>query len=326
MSLCKVLYSLRRCVHQSQITVITGRRRLFAQESVIRPIQKSENLPAHATESQLDSILSMNKKINLLYKEGNFSEALRLSTEVRLICKRVYGFEHRSFASAANNEALMLKLQGRIDEAVRWYQISLFSYECCEDIGPDHPSLASAVNNLALAYKSNGRNVDAFKLFLQALTIREKHNPESPEVATTLHNLASMMRDDHSLAPLLDSSEPVASSAVDPNQIFDRVVTLQKRALSILKKRFGDEHSATATAMNNLAMSLKMRGSYEEARSLYLQALGIRSRCLPPGHPDHLASLYNLSQLHHVMGNEEESVRLQQQILQIGSAAGHSSQ
>ena len=76
--------------------------------------------------------------------------------------------------------------------------------------------------------------------------------PEHPDVATSLNNLASLLKAQGSYA----EARP-----------------LYERSLAIREKAFGSEHPKVAASLNNLALLLKAQGSYAEARPLYEQGL-----------------------------------------------------
>ncbi len=72
--------------------------------------------------------------------------------------------------------------------------------------------------------------------------------PEHPDTATSLNNLACLLKDQGDLA------------AARP---------LYERALAIREKALGPEHPDTATSLNNLARLLQEQGDLAGARPLF---------------------------------------------------------
>jgi tetratricopeptide (TPR) repeat protein len=87
--------------------------------------------------------------------------------------------------------------------------------------------------------------------------------------------------------------------------------------LSITESRFGSNHHATATSLNNLASLYVSRGRYEEAEPLYRQSLEIREQVLGADHPDTATSLDGLAYLYYSQGRYEEAEPLIRQSLEI---------
>ncbi|MGO9740479.1 MAG: tetratricopeptide repeat protein, partial [Roseiarcus sp.] len=124
---------------------------------------------------------------------------------------------------------------------------------------------------------------EARSLFQRALAIREKAlGPEHPDTATSLNNLALLLRAQGDLA----GARP-----------------LFERALAIREKALGREHPATATSLNNLAELLRTQGDLAGARPLCERALAIYEKALGPEHPDTAQSLNNLAGLLQAQGD-----------------------
>nr|WP_242030861.1 MULTISPECIES: tetratricopeptide repeat protein [unclassified Limnothrix] len=87
--------------------------------------------------------------------------------------------------------------------------------------------------------------------------------------------------------------------------------------LSITESRFGPNHHATATSLNNLALLYKSQGRYEAAESLVRRALEICEQALGANHPDTALSLNNLAYLYYSQGQYEETESLVRRALEI---------
>src|SRR5262249_23655884 len=99
----------------------------------------------------------------------------------------------------------------------------------------------------------------------EALAIRERLlDPEHPDVAVSLNNLALLLQDTNRLS----EAEP-----------------LSRRALAISEKSYGPDHPDVATGLNNLASLLQDTNRLSEAEPLYRRALAIAEKSYGPHHP-----------------------------------------
>jgi tetratricopeptide (TPR) repeat protein len=109
------------------------------------------------------------------------------------------------------------------------------------------------------------------------LAIDEKAlGPEHPSTATSLNDLAVLLRDQGNYAgarPLYD------------------------RALPILEEALGPEHPDTARSLNNFANLIQAQGDFAGARPLYDRALAIYEKALGPEHPNTNRGRNNLARL-----------------------------
>ena len=105
----------------------------------------------------------------------------------------------------------------------------------------------------------------------RALAINEKAlGPEHPSTATSLNNLAALLRDQGDLV----GARPLA-----------------ERALPIYEETLGCEHAWTATSLD----LLRDQGDFSGARPLHERALAIREKALGREHPDTAQSFNNLA-------------------------------
>jgi len=66
--------------------------------------------------------------------------------------------------------------------------------------------------------------------------------------------------------------------------------------------------------LNNLGMSLKKNGEFEEAERNYLKCLMIREKGMAEHHPEIIAIKHNLSELYFAMGNKEKSAQFAEEV------------
>jgi tetratricopeptide (TPR) repeat protein len=158
-----------------------------------------------------------------------------------------------------------------------------------------------------------------------ALAISEKTlDPEHPDTAASLNNLAVLLHDQGDYAgarPLYERALAIREKALGPEHpetatslnSLARVLhdqgdlagarPLIEGALAINEKALGPEHPATATSLNNLAGLLQAQGDLAGARSLIERALAINEKALGPEHADTATSLNNLAGLLQAQGD-----------------------
>jgi tetratricopeptide (TPR) repeat protein len=159
----------------------------------------------------------------------------------------------------------------------------------------------------------------------QALAIREKTlGPEHPDTATSLNNLALVLKDEGDFAgarPLYERALAIDEKVLGPEHpetaidLANLALLLREqgdlaaarplleRALAIREKALGPEHPYTATSLNNLALVLQDEGELAAARPLYERALAIDEKVRGPAHPDTARTLNNLATLLHGQGD-----------------------
>lgn len=106
-------------------------------------------MPDKDKEMHLASIQS---KITDLYKQGNFSEALKISKKLLKETEAHFGKNHPATASAYNNLGLMQKLLGDFGEARQHYSQAMRIYG--KVVGRDHASYAMTLHNLGTLSKT----------------------------------------------------------------------------------------------------------------------------------------------------------------------------
>ncbi|MEM9265723.1 MAG: tetratricopeptide repeat protein [Cyanobacteria bacterium P01_F01_bin.13] len=94
----------------------------------------------------------------------------------------------------------------------------------------------------------------------------------------------------------------------DAEQLFRRAITLNRRL-------FGEEHPDVAQSLNDLAELYYHQGHYSEAEPLYQEALKMRKQLLSEEHPDVATSLNNLAALYKNQGHYSEAEKLYQKAL-----------
>ena len=235
------------------------------------------------------------QKVQSLYQQGKFSEAIPLQEQVLAWTEKTYGPDHPNTATSLNNLAGLYDSQGASAKAEPLYLRALSIEE--KALGPDHPDTATSLNNLASLYTNQGAYAKAEPLFLRALAIFEKGlGPYHPSTAASLNNLAQLF---------------------ETQGVFSKAEPLFFRALAIWEKTLGPEHSTTAAGLNNLAGLYDSQGAYTKAEPLYLRALAIREKALGPDHPDTAGTLNNLAAVYYRQGSYAKAEPLFLRVLLI---------
>ena len=144
-------------------------------------------------------------------------------------------------------------------------------------------------------YDKQGRYGQAEPLFQYVLAMTKRLlGDEHPDVATSLHNLASLY---------------------DKQGRYGQAEPLYQDALAMTQRLLGDEHPDVAQSLNNLAGLYDKQGQYGEAEPLYQDALAMRQRLLGDEHPDVAQNLNNLAVLYRNQGRYGEAEPLFQDAL-----------
>jgi tetratricopeptide (TPR) repeat protein len=255
--------------------------------------------------------------VSRLYELGAFESALAVSVSAVEKARELFGEEHPAYASALNNAALLHKVH-RQDYAAaeQLYQRALNAYAV--SVGDTHPSYLTTLSNLALVCRAQG-HLDEARTYLERAVQAHRNAAAGAQAALS----ASPSTATAATAANAKASMPLASAllslggVLSEQGLFDEAIALQEEALLLSRRRFGEEHPATATALNNLALTHKNAARFESALTFCQQALAIRSRNLPPTHPDLIVSLNNLAELLRAMGQMDKAAIVQQKIIDI---------
>src|SRR5262249_48533122 len=179
-------------------------------------------------------------------------------------------------------------------KAERFYQRALRIRE--KTLGPEHPQIAILLNSLAILKDDRGAYEEAEPLYRRALAIREKAlSPSHYDLFLSGENLAlllvkkqefegaatvyqralfhrsiggsSWMRDRISsdVANSL-SGRAYAYSLIKDN---DRAEALYRRALAVLEKAHGPQHTLVANQLDSLGSFYLRKGDYAQAEVCY---------------------------------------------------------
>jgi tetratricopeptide (TPR) repeat protein len=179
---------------------------------------------------------------------------------------------------------------------------------------------------------------EALRRTHEAVDAVKELDPEHPDTAQVLNDLATLLQDQGALAeahPLYKRALAICEKQPGPEHpdtatclnnlasllqdqgVLAEARPLYERALAIYEKQLGPEHPHTATSLNNLAGLLRDQGALAEARPLLERALAIREKQLGPEHPGTAKSLNNLATLLEDQGALAEARSLFERALAI---------
>ena len=195
------------------------------------------------------------------------------------------------------------------------------------------------LNLLGVHLAARADHAAAEPLYRRALAIDERSfGPEHPNVATSLNNLAQLLKATNRLAeaePLYRRALAIDETSFGPEhpnvardlnnlaqllQATNRLAEaepLMRRALAIDETSFGPEHPEVATDLNNLAGLLQATNRLAEAEPLYRRALAIDETSFGPEHPKVAIRLNNLAQLLQATNRLAEAEPLMRRALAI---------
>ncbi|MBS0578353.1 MAG: tetratricopeptide repeat protein [Proteobacteria bacterium] len=163
--------------------------------------------------------------------------------------------------------------------------------------------LTKSLHGLGTLLAEKGQYAEADHTLHQALTLQhELYGPSHREIATTLKDLARVM----DAAGDLNGAIPVMRYAV----------TMQREL------NHNEPDPALAEAINDLALLLEERGTYEESEKLYREALAMKRRVFGEKHPEVAMGLNNLAaalqdegDLEHAESTYREALLMQRALL-----------
>lgn len=98
---------------------------------------------------------------------------------------------------------------------------------------------------------------------------------------------------------------------------YDDAIKLQREALEVAKKTFGEDDNKVAESMDNLAIYLQAVGNNDEAEELYKKALAILEKNLKPN--DHYLAIFMnyVAGFYRKIGKTEEAKNLEEKAKKI---------
>ena len=229
------------------------------------------------------------------YQQGRFAEAVQSALAVGKIHTRLFGKEHRVYASRLNDLGFLYNAMGDHVRAEPLYQQALDVRK--KVLGVEHPDYATSLGSLGDFYLARGDYAKAEPLLRQAVALfgrvlGEEH-PDYLLSLTNLGNLYSKMRD------------------------YAKAESAMQKTLELNRKLLGEEHPDYARSLNTLGVLYGNMGEYSKAEPLYRQALEVRKKVLGEEHLDSLVSLTNLGVLYSNMREYTKAEPLYRRVLEL---------
>jgi CHAT domain-containing protein/tetratricopeptide (TPR) repeat protein len=270
-----------------------------------------------------DDLAALNKKVQTLYVQGKYAEAIPLAQRSLELTRSQKGSDHLDTADRMRWLASLYQAQGRYAEAEPLHKIALGISEMA--LGPDHPEVGGSLQSFASLYQVQGRYTEAEALYKRALVLNESAlGPDHSDVGGPLRGLASLYQDQRrypEAEPLFKRALAIAEKALGPNHPdvgsalsgvanlyraqgrYSEAEPLFRRVLALYEKALGPDHPRVGNPLHGLAWLYQIQGRYPEAEALYKRALAIKEKVLGPEHPEVGGTVNNLAWLSLVQGD-----------------------
>lgn len=151
-------------------------------------------VPTAAQEASWDELKG---RIQPLWRQGRYSEAISVAREALRVAEETFGPEHTNVAMSLEFLAALYDAQGRYADAEPLNRRALAIFET--SLNPADATtpgvLASALQSLAIAYVRQGKYEDAEPLHKRVVAImQDALGPDHPDVAMALDNYALLLR------------------------------------------------------------------------------------------------------------------------------------
>ncbi|MBL1217652.1 MAG: serine/threonine protein kinase [Planctomycetes bacterium] len=219
------------------------------------------------------------------YFLGLLKEAEAPLADALAIRRELLGPDHHDTLTSLSWTGALLKSQGKLAEAVPYYQESMGSAR--RTLGDDHVDTLQAINNLGALLLSLGRNEEAEASFRKALDGRRRVlGADDPDTLESINNMGFLLYSQGRFA----EAEPY-----------------YLEALECRRRQFGTEHPETVQSIGNLGVLLKAQGKPHEAEPYYREAVEICRRLNGNEHPVTLQWIGNLGVLLYSQGRLDEA-------------------
>jgi tetratricopeptide (TPR) repeat protein len=129
-----------------------------------------------------------------LLNSGSYSVARHVAAKAVAAGEKALGREHQLTLGSLNTLGILLRIQGKYEEAETLHRQLLEWDE--KNLGDDHPKTLTSVSYLATVLQKQGKYAEAETLHRRALEGREKKLGEDhPDTLTSVHNLAVLLDD-----------------------------------------------------------------------------------------------------------------------------------
>ena len=162
---------------------------------VLTVLQEEERIRAAAEKgeaAELDLAKFQHTEGTLLWQLGEQVQAERVDRESLATRERLIGPDSLDTLASVNQLALLLKAQGKFDEATPLFQRALEGTE--KILGPSHPDVFPIVVNLASQLRMKGKYAEAEPVYRRALAgWQEQFGPDHPDTLMSMNNLSYLL-------------------------------------------------------------------------------------------------------------------------------------
>ena len=176
--------------------------------------------------------------------------------------------------------------------------------------GPDHRNVVVSLHLLGWVLLQQNKDSEAEGVYRRSLTMAKKLPSAEDQDFFTAASL--------SMLALTLSHVPATLAEAE---------SLQREALAMHRKQFGNEDLNLATSLGNLGWILRKAGKIAEADAADREDLAIERKLLEPGHPRLAKSILGLGDILRREGNLDESEKVYREVLSMSKKLGpdHSS-
>jgi serine/threonine protein kinase len=274
-------------------------REVSIREAIERAAERLEQGEGRAL-APLDRAALNDTIGNLFTRLGRYDQAESYLVEARRLHEQLLGEDAEETLNLGTDLAVVLRRQGRLDEAEAMLRHSLERQ--IDHLGLDHKASLRTKFNLGLVvHESGARLAEAEALLSDAFVARQTlletdaldtliamdslglviQHRGRPAEAEELHRRAvsGLIRTQGHTHPSLLIGMQNLAGALRSCGTLGEAVPMQREVLRLKIKVLTREHQETVGAMNNLAMMLRDVGHLEEAEGLLRGALEIQVGC-----------------------------------------------
>jgi hypothetical protein len=223
---------------------------------------------------------------SILYQEGLWKVAEKLSLRALAIFLEVLGAEHPTTLTMYASLALLYDRQGQWNKAEEIKVVTLDIR--LKLLGPEHPDTLNNMYSLASTYWNQKRLAEAEELELKEIDIRTR-----------------VFGDEH--PSTLRCVSLLAMTYVE-NMFFDKAEPLQSRDWEILKRLYGENDPITLTSQLRLAWIYNLQRRWPEAEEMEVHVLEARIELYGADHHltlDAMAALSHTYWFQHKLSDAE---------------------
>jgi CHAT domain-containing protein/Tfp pilus assembly protein PilF len=291
----------------------------------------------------LDLARALDLMVQSLVEGGKPADPAALPGATRAVAlkEKIAGPHDPAVAASLGNLGLVLRRQGKLDEARQLYERARDIYE--RAFGGRHPEVARTLAALSGIASNGGDFARARELGERALQIAASAEPRDPIVEAVAANnlaLALFQLNDHAGAQqrleqalhayeaALGADHPEVAKTLNnlANVVGDsgdlsEARRLYERSIAIQERRQGRDHPDVALNVNNLAEIFFLVGDFESSAALFERALRVLERAYGPGHTRVAMALGNLGQVRAAQGDMAQAQSLYARALAIREKA-----